>query len=326
MPETNRPSDGFKIRFDDNTTVPEESPILSGSATNRVAKLSRRITLLAIAIPLLVGAILYFAYTDIKGQLNQTQHAGSAGVVSLSKDLESRFSNLSIKQAKLEEALKSNSAALEKSLADLNKRLNGIDTAVETKADSKTLADEIAKFQEAMATRAAGLKKELTRITILEKELARISELEKKMARITELEKELTRVDSALGSTRLEVADAIEKIEASASEINTAHSQMDQMAKGKVDRQSLQKALDKEKVFYTQSFNQLNRGFDDAVGNIDNNRKNIDISQGKLIELQRRLRKIEERLSRLGAASSSRSSNSSTASPSQNLLEQNIDE
>lgn len=305
MPQSKQPTDGFRIRLDNDTIPPDREAPFTARDSARLDKLGRRIALVSIVIPLLVGVVLFLAYTDVKRRLSQTKTAGSAGVVSLSKDLESRFSNLSIKQAKLEETQKSTSAGVEKTLADIQKRLADAETVQKAKVDAKSLADTSEKLQQSIDRKVSALEKQLSRISKLETELARISKLKKELAGISKLETDLARLDTSLKSTRSEAADALEKSAATASQMSAVRSEIVKMGSGKVDRQTLQKAIAKEKTYYTESFNQLNRSLDEAIDSIDYNRKNIDISQGKLIELQRRLRDMEKRLSGAKAAPSS---------------------
>ena len=126
----------------------EDEPIAEGmvmtDAENlRLEKLSTRITLVAVLIPCLLVVVLTVAYLDIKHRVISTQNTGSMGVQNLSKDLDSRFSSLSLRQAKIDEQMAANSATLDAATAalqvKLKKGIDEINKAVAAKADQSAL-------------------------------------------------------------------------------------------------------------------------------------------------------------------------------------------
>ena len=63
----------------------------------RLEKLAQRVTIISILLPVLIGIILVISYLDIKSRVSTLQDTGESAVQSLSKNLESRFSSLSVK-------------------------------------------------------------------------------------------------------------------------------------------------------------------------------------------------------------------------------------
>lgn len=84
----------------------------------RLEKLSQRVTLITILIPILIAVIITVSYLDIKQRVIRTQTTGTIGVQNLSKDLESRFSSLSVRQAKLEDEIEKQLKILDKNRAE----------------------------------------------------------------------------------------------------------------------------------------------------------------------------------------------------------------
>ena len=127
-------------------TIQEEAPDIPDSiyvadAENlRIEKLNTRVTLVAVLIPCLLVIVLAVAYLDIKNRVASTQNTGTMGVQNLSKDLESRFSSLSLKQAKLEEQLAENTKTLETATAALQVKLKK--TITEYKTDNEAKASQ----------------------------------------------------------------------------------------------------------------------------------------------------------------------------------------
>jgi hypothetical protein len=124
----NEKNDTSRFTIRDMEAEPD-SMYIADAENLRIEKLSTRITLVAVLIPCLLVVVLAVAYLDIKNRVINTQSTGSMGVQNFSKDLESRFSNLSLKQAKLEqlaentEALKTATAALQVNLKKVHHRI-----------------------------------------------------------------------------------------------------------------------------------------------------------------------------------------------------------
>lgn len=215
----------FTIR-DEEGVSPD--PLFVADAENlRIEKLSTRITLVAVLIPCLLAAALALAYLDIKSRVSSTQYTGSVGVQNLSKDLESRFSSLSLKQAKIEEQLTEHANALEstgKSLFTLQKTASDFKRISEAKTDRSdwvaftkktetaidTLQREISELNAAFSKFDEELAGQITRMANgLGKDQERLAEIE---AQIQRLESEkLTRsaMELALGLERLALQEMV---------------------------------------------------------------------------------------------------------------------
>ncbi len=125
----------------------QNSIYISDAENLRIEKLSTRVTLVAVLIPCLLVIVLAVAYLDIKNRVINTQNTGSMGVQNLSKDLESRFSNLSLKQAKLEDQFAANSKSLETTTAalqvNLQKAITEVNRITGEKPDRSELANPV---------------------------------------------------------------------------------------------------------------------------------------------------------------------------------------
>ncbi|MGA8180620.1 MAG: hypothetical protein WB792_11205, partial [Desulfobacterales bacterium] len=124
---TEKESKKFEMQMDDESQdfqIPEEID------DSKVEKLNKRITRISIIIPCLVIIILLAAYFDLKKNLSSMNTVGNMGVQSLSKELESRFSSLSIKEANLEESTGKKIGDLEKTIASLQAETKEATTAI----------------------------------------------------------------------------------------------------------------------------------------------------------------------------------------------------
>ncbi|MEN8247020.1 MAG: hypothetical protein ABFS43_19190 [Thermodesulfobacteriota bacterium] len=120
-------SKSFKIGGDDQEN---DAAMQNELQELKIDKLSQRVMLLTILIPCMIGVILIISYLDIKDRVKHTQSTGTIGVQKLSKDLDSKFSSLSLEQAKLKEVHDKKLPALEKSAAFLQTRLKKVQASI----------------------------------------------------------------------------------------------------------------------------------------------------------------------------------------------------
>ena len=140
----------FRIRLNEEDA--SESLLLNEMVNQRFVKLSHRITLTTFLIPVLLAIVLFFGYMDIKKRIGTYEHSGSRGVETLSQDLESRFSSLSVKMATLEadftarlsiaqKATQTIQTTLDQTDISLNKALKTLAAAKVDKTELAALVD-----------------------------------------------------------------------------------------------------------------------------------------------------------------------------------------
>jgi len=169
----------------------DESPDLQlrdQADTSQLEKLNKRMTRLSILIPCLMGAILIAAYFNIKTHLSRVNTTGTAGVQTLSKELESKFSSLSVREAALEESMVNKVGSLEKTTAALRKSADEASTAIRyirsaRKSDNEQTADSVEKMEKTLASMSKNLEKISSDLKSLDqaltKKLMNFSEAEK---------------------------------------------------------------------------------------------------------------------------------------------------
>jgi predicted nucleic acid-binding Zn-ribbon protein len=116
----------------------------------QVEKLSKRVTRISILIPCLIFVITLAVYFDLKKSISLTDSTGILGVKALSKELESKFSSLSLRQANLEDDLTKRIEAIEKSTASIQANLNKATTAIKYIRSARTTDNK--KFESTIAT------------------------------------------------------------------------------------------------------------------------------------------------------------------------------
>ncbi len=200
----------------------------------KIEKLGQRVTLLTILIPCMIGVILLITYLDIKDRVARSYDTGAIGVQKLSKDLASKFSSLSLEQAKIRDIQDKKLPELEKSAAFLTSRL--------------------AKLQQSMT--------QLTASTVNRDELTRVVEnLTDKIADIPQGLKPdfeaLALVDNQIVEDARRVSDDIKTLSGSMAEINTridtVRKEIETLSEKAIDKDDLELALKLKEIGYRQS-------------------------------------------------------------------------
>jgi chromosome segregation ATPase len=186
---TFRNSSKFKIRVSDEDRP--ESLLTERIEYQRFEKLNQRVTIITILIPILIGIMIFIGYRSIQEMVSQTQYMGAKELTSLAQGLESTISNISVKQAKLEESLAGMLADQEKMEETVQDSLKKMEATVQSsikktetslaevqtaKADKKDVAGELSGMDNKLATVQKDLK------TGHEKLHAEIKIIDKKMS------------------------------------------------------------------------------------------------------------------------------------------------
>lgn len=161
----------FEMQLDDETP---EFQVQEDLDDLKVEKLHKRITRFSIIIPFLVVIIILIAYFDLKKNISNINTEGNMGVQTLSKELESRFSSLSIKEAKIEETLSKKIAELEKATASLQTATKEAETAIKyirsaRKQDNENTESAIQHIEQTLASIPKDLEKISSELRAMDK-------------------------------------------------------------------------------------------------------------------------------------------------------------
>lgn len=176
----------FKFNGDDEPDS-EQTIYQEEVKDRRVEKLSHRVTIISILIPVLIGVIFYISYRDITSRVSQSQDTGAMEIQTLSTQLEENFAALSVKYGDLEAALTQKLAALEKVDKAMKNNLKKAEVTVAkinaTKATKKDQQDAIAKIDKALNP----IRQELKAIKSVTTELqARDNDLKQQLSTLSE--------------------------------------------------------------------------------------------------------------------------------------------
>jgi chromosome segregation ATPase len=241
-------SSKFKIRIDDESPDSQFQEEIDNLSSER---LNKRITRISIIIFCLMGAIILAGYFGIKKSLSIINTTGDMEVQTLSKNIESRFSSLSVNQAKLEEAMSKKFIPLEKTTASLQAGLKDVSTAI--------------KY--IRSARKADNNKTKTSIAAVEKTLETIpKDLEKIVSSLKKVDQKYSKELSGLLKTVTTIKNDFKKIETDISSLSSE----------KVDEEALDTALKTQLTAYMNAINQLTSNLEDKIKSLEKMVKEIE--------------------------------------------------
>jgi len=222
----------------------------------RIAKLNQRVTIITILIPCLFGALLFFAYLNMKKDVDTTFSSEAEEVQKISEALESRFSELSAQSKALEDRFVERIDAVNKTITDLKGKVDKNRKRAATnrannanKASKKTVSLSVAKIDASIAALQQDLAALLTEIKDLD----------------SARKGELGRFSDALGVQR-GASDSLRK-------------ELTDLSATQIDREELDAFLDDRQKSYQQNLDQVEQ-----------------MLRAKLLAVQKKMSKLERTL------------------------------
>ncbi len=182
----------------------------------KMEKLGHRVTLLTVLIPCMIGIIMVIAYLDIKDRVTRSQDTGTIGVQKLSKDLTSKFSSLSLEQAKIKDTHSKKLPQLEKDAAFLRSKLSKLQKSMTQISQSMINRDELGRvvdnliqkvndaMPEGISTDLETLKSNLTALREVDSKIE--AEGNQRQATIASLTNSLSEIKTDIDGIRQDIA------------------------------------------------------------------------------------------------------------------------
>ena len=166
------------FRFGEDTQSPD-AVMKEGLDRDRIDKLSRRVTILAVLIPSLIGIVLFFFYLDLKKRVIEDRTTDSASIQSLAQDMDGRLKELTEKFNGYESSVTERNEALEKTAESIrfriykvenlikktDERIKEIDRSKINKKELDTLSQNLAQLSEKFASMNSSLTDNLMVLT-----------------------------------------------------------------------------------------------------------------------------------------------------------------
>jgi len=249
----------FKFEGDDEP-VSEQTLYQEEAKDRRVEKLSHRVTIISILIPVIIGAVFYITYRDISSRVSQSQDTGSMEIQNLSAQLEEKYSALLVKYGDLEASFAQRLEALEKVdktiKANLKEAEDTVDKINATKADKKDQQDAIAKIDTALIP----IRKELEALVPLRSDLNDVT------AGLASLNKNLQQQMDALSAN----------VDKTLKDLTLIRSEISTLSEQKLDRDDLELELLKARKSYQRDLDLTKAALDKRLDSILEKIKNLE--------------------------------------------------
>ncbi len=187
-------SDEFRIGFSENIMEDRDSAMQEEILEQRLEKLSNRVTLISILVPVLILVIFTFAYLDIKSRVFTMHDTGVERLHNLSRELESKFSSLSIRLAQFEASF----SEREKALAALE----------------ETFAQKILPMKEIFLNMETSIKNVETSLQELENDILEIQSVQKNTVGKQDLALQWERMEKYFDVTQNDMETLMAQMEA----------------------------------------------------------------------------------------------------------------
>jgi uncharacterized phage infection (PIP) family protein YhgE len=146
MEEKKDRTDGFQFRMDE---VNPDAILREDLQDSRIDKLGKKLIIMAVVIPCLIGVVLFFLYFDLKKRVIQGEDVDSKSFQNLTRDLDSRSGDLITRLETVEKALSGRDSEIDKRIDSVKFRLykaeNRIKKVNKAKADKATLTENLEK-------------------------------------------------------------------------------------------------------------------------------------------------------------------------------------
>ena len=273
----------FKFNGDDEPEPePEQSLYQEEARDRRIEKISHRVTIISILIPVLLGVVFYITYRDITSRVSQSQDTGAMEIQNLSTQLEDQFEVLSKKYGELETSLAQKLATIEKVDRSMTTNLKQAQDMVSkinaTKVDKKEQQDAIAKIDTALGPirkeleSLAPMRKELETLAPMRRELETLTPMREQLEVLTPMRADLKTLTANLRSldkdTQQQLSTLSVNVDKALNDLTRIQSDTSNLSDQKLDKDALQLELLKAKKSYQRQMELTRLALDNRLTSI----------------------------------------------------------
>ncbi len=246
----------------------------------RVEKLSQRITLLTILLPILIGIAIFFIYRDLTGRVNKTSDTGSMEMQRISRqmaEISKEFNDklitfsttLSSQDQQVDTAVSEKLTAVNKSVATLNENL-------------KSLTENLGRTQNAVKDLTAAKADKKSQDAAFLKVNNSLESLEKQLESLAKLRQELKSVSAGIAKLETDLGQKIAVVTTATEQSKQDYSQLQGSLSGlsdkMVDRETFELEIFKLRKNYqnrvVQDISEINQKLAGMQKTIDSIQKN----------------------------------------------------
>ena len=242
-----------------------DAPIKEQIEYQRFEKLSHRVTIITILIPILIGIVIFIGYRDIQIMVSQTHDLNVKELTSMAQNLQSTISNLSIKEAKLEEMFDAKLTAVDAAQANLHNTLTTNESA---------FRDNFTRIEAAIQASSQKMEKALTELQtgkVDKKDIAGdAANLDKKLASIQKdtqinLDKLSSQIQALDKKFSDEFAKTSDKVSALATRVAECQADIGLLTSDKAERKATDTALKDQAKRSADQLTQVQRTLESRI-------------------------------------------------------------
>lgn len=182
--------------------------------TLKIDKLSNRVTIISIIIPCIIGAILLFAYLDMKERVVDVDLTKKSQFEQMSSQIEERINGMDVKVAQNKFELDKQLPAFEKKMVAVEGLIAKLNTE---KADNHKTADQISKIRKQITNNANQGKKTLDLVERVKKQA--LAAAQKNKTAITTNQNSIKESRTRFDKTAEKIGSTVEQVELTAAQI-----------------------------------------------------------------------------------------------------------
>jgi chromosome segregation ATPase len=253
MAQRNSSDFNFRIgKYDRPETLLEDEPPEAD-----VKSVSHRMTIITILILCLVSFTFGFGYFHMKKRFTEVNNTGAVGLENISRNLESRFSSLSIQQAKFQDGFSQQAASLEKKIENLKANLKNIEKQLAAIGASKPNRKDLELTVVKMNKNIVPIQQKVNQLASDQKKLLNHLEASNKKR-----DRELTHTASALAMSKKSLDELKEELES--------------LSVRKIDKHIFEMQFKNEQKVYQKALNQLTRKFETRVKRLEGKIRSLE--------------------------------------------------
>ncbi len=255
----------------------------------KIDKLNNRVTIISIILPCLIGAVLFFAYLDIKERMVSVDSIQAKEVKQVSQKLDEKFNALDVKIAKINFKLDKKLPELENQITSTQGRLAKLDS---TKAAKETMETRLAKMEKMISNNSNQYKGLLNTIERMNNQtLSIVNEIDDKLKKnMSKIEEKMNQKISNLPDYSEELAGIRDQIDGLDHRIDSLDNRIDGLDKrlAKIedksgDKSMIQKEIGKVEQQILSQIEKLDVKFDKKILEI---KKRVEFMESKVSSFQ----------------------------------------
>ncbi|MEE4263211.1 MAG: hypothetical protein V2I56_11010 [Desulfobacteraceae bacterium] len=246
----------------------------------RVERLSQKVTLLTILLPILIGIAIFFAYRDLTGRVSRTQDSGSMEVQRIARQLTELSKEFNDKLIVFSTTLSTQDKEFDTTVSEKLSAINGNVTVLNKNLQS--LKDDLSQTKDAVKDLGASKADQKSQDAAFAKVNGSLKTFENELKSLAKLRQELEAVSSGIKNLEGDMNQKLTAVTVATEQSKKDYSQLQtsisSLSDGKVDKDTFDLEVLKLRKNYqnrvAQEITSINQKLDSIQNEIDDIQKN----------------------------------------------------